>query len=1092
MTLTSTIGNRYRIHEQLGAGGMGRVYRATDRITGQTIALKQVQTAPGQLEFASRDGLPDDASSVQFRLALANEFQTLAALRHPNIISVLNYGFDEQRQPYFTMDYVDGAQTLLDYAAHKSLAVKINLLVQVLQALDYLHRCGILHRDLKPGNVLVKAGQVKILDFGIAMLRDRSAPSSRLTGTLAYIAPELLQGQPPGEAADLYAVGVMAYQMFAGRHPFDTTSIHRLMHDIVNTVPNLALLTPDEMAAPPADDAPTHVTGTRPEEGQTLAFPGGGGTLVLDNKPTVGAAPPSRLAAVIGQLLAKKPEDRYLQAADAIRTLCDAVGMPAPQESAAVRESFLQAARFVGREDELARLKEALQAALDGRGEAWLVGGESGVGKSRLVDELRTWALVQGAAVFRGQGVSGGGLPYQLWREPLRLLLLSAAVDDLEAGTLKEIVPDIGGLLERDIPDAPLLEGRPRQQRLAQTIVEVFRRCGQPALLILEDLHWAAESLDVLRDLARAASGLPLLVVGTYREDERPGLPDELPAMPVMKLPRLKPAAIAELSAAMLGEAGRQPSVLDLLRRETEGNAFFLVEVVRALAEEAGALGAVGRMALPERVLAGGVLEVVRRRLSRVPEWARPRLKLAAIAGRQLDLALLESAAHDDPASHLTQDEWLAACANVAVLDFQDGGWRFAHDRLRETVLADLAADERPALHRRVAEALERVYPDDRARAGMLAEHWRAADNAEKEVSYARLAAEVYQESGAYREALALGERALALLPEDHPERAALLYLTGNNRRSLGDYERAKADYEASLSLARALNDPAATASALRGLGAIAFDRGSLPDARRYLTESLALYRANTLNSRGMAQILSNLGLLAFYDDDMEAARAYYEESLSLARAIGDSFNIANTLNNLGILVKNQRDFDAARACYAESLDIARITGSRWSIGNALNNLADLATVEGDYRTAQTYLAESLDIARATGNQWACALFLCNLAFTYVMEGQGDAALMCLREGLSIASQIGAVARVLHVLAVYAEHFARSGQPERAVPLAALVAAHPATESEVLNDTIRPLLERLEAAMPPADWQSARDVALDLDTTVVGLLAEKV
>ena len=143
------------------------------------------------------------------------------------------------------------------------------------------------------------------------------------------------------------------------------------------------------------------------------------------------------------------------------KTACgehECVSCPQPTETVEIRESFLQAAKFVERETELAQLSEALDGALEGQGSAWLVGGESGVGKSRLTDELRTPALVKGALLLRGQAVSEGSSPYHLWREVLRLLALATDLKDEEAGVLKALVPDVGDLLGRKVRDAPHLD----------------------------------------------------------------------------------------------------------------------------------------------------------------------------------------------------------------------------------------------------------------------------------------------------------------------------------------------------------------------------------------------------------------------------------------------------------------------------------------------------------------------------------------------------------------------------------------------------------------------------------------------------------
>ncbi|MEM7533734.1 MAG: serine/threonine-protein kinase [Chloroflexota bacterium] len=190
----TTAGNRrYRLHQRLGQGGMGVVYQATDKLTGDTIALKQVEKLPKQ---ALSSGMAEE----DLRLALAHEFQIMAGLRHPNIISVLDYGFDvtsadAETQPFYTMTYLPDGQTILDAAQDHPLAYQLDLIQQLLQALAYLHRREVLHRDLKPANVLVHQDTVCLLDFGLAVTRDEASVFGS-AGTPLYMAPELFDGQP--------------------------------------------------------------------------------------------------------------------------------------------------------------------------------------------------------------------------------------------------------------------------------------------------------------------------------------------------------------------------------------------------------------------------------------------------------------------------------------------------------------------------------------------------------------------------------------------------------------------------------------------------------------------------------------------------------------------------------------------------------------------------------------------------------------------------------------------------------------------------------------------------------------------------------
>lgn len=701
------IGNRYLVREPIGSGGMGAVYRATDRLSGEDVALKRVTAPQSRLEFGSPSGKADP------RLALAQEFRTLASLRHPRIISVLDYGFDQSGNPFVAMDLVEGGVSFLEAGRDQPLETQIQLLIQLLQALSYLHRHGLLHRDLKPSNVLVVDGNVKVLDFGLSVAGASTATgvTDTVAGTIAYLAPELFREAKASRQSDLYAVGVMAYEILAGKYPFDTRNIATMIGEIMDVEPDLS---------------------------------------ELNGKQPIGK--------VVGKLLSKTRRERYDDANLVIRDLCQAAGLPVPAETEEIRESFLQAARFVGRVKEIETLEQQLTAAIGGQGSAWLIAGESGVGKTRLVDELRARALVAGAIVLRGQALAEGGTPYHMWREVVRWLVLLTELSDLEAGVLKLLVPDIDELLGRQVPEAPPLDPQAARDRLMTVIEDLFYQRGQPTVLVLEDLHWSREGLLILDRIGRAAPELRLLVVGTYRSGETPELPKAFPQTQVLELNRFDEPEIADLSAAMLGEIGRDPRFVSYLQRETEGNAFFLVEVVRALAEEAGRMEGVGRSELPERIVPRGIREIVQRRLNRVPPEARPILQYAAVAGRQLDLQVLRVLTPE-----VNLERRLVTIAEAGVIQFEEEHWRFAHDKLREAVLEDLQSEIRAYLHGKVAEALEQTYGAALDQVAPLAYHWGLAGDEEKERAYAEQAGDFALAHGAYQDAAMFLERALAL-----------------------------------------------------------------------------------------------------------------------------------------------------------------------------------------------------------------------------------------------------------------------------------------------------------------------------------------
>ncbi|MBE2272385.1 MAG: serine/threonine protein kinase, partial [Anaerolinea sp.] len=302
------VSKRYRVAEKLGAGGMGEVYRAFDRMRGEDVALKRVLIEPEQLRFQSVHAGGDP------RTLLAQEFRLLASMRHPNIISVLDYGVDGARQPFFTMTLLRDAIPL--HTAANDLRSRVRQFLQVMRALEYLHRRGVIHRDLKPNNILVDVdGQVRVLDFGLAL---ETEGDEHLSGTLAYMAPETLASKLTVPASDVHALGVMFYEALTGQHPFFHKSMASMMRKIISELPSESAL---RACLLPGYDA---------------------------------------LGDLIMACLDKDPVSRYERFEQHRDTLIRLAGEETTLEPALFRESFLQSARFVGRRDEYTQLVDGL------------------------------------------------------------------------------------------------------------------------------------------------------------------------------------------------------------------------------------------------------------------------------------------------------------------------------------------------------------------------------------------------------------------------------------------------------------------------------------------------------------------------------------------------------------------------------------------------------------------------------------------------------------------------------------------------------------------------------------------------------------
>lgn len=902
--------NRYQLLDKLGEGGMGTVWRALDRLTGQHIALKQVRH-PMLIAPLEQTGAA---------VALGREFQTLSGLRHPNIISVLDYGFDHG-QPYLTMTLLADSETLSTAGIRRLNRTPHEVLLDVLAALTYLHRRGVMHCDLKLTNILLDAnGVTRLIDFGIATAQTED--TNKAAGTLQYIAPELLSGGGLSPASDLYALGVIAYELYAGVHPFKKGDVSGLIARVLYDSPDVSVL-------------------------------------------------PASVRPWVSRLLSKTPNTRYPSASAAAWALCNALDIPLPPESADIRDSFIQAARFVGRERELIILRDALGNALDGRGAAIIVSGESGVGKSRLVDEVRVQALVKGALAVRGQAAEGGGLPYQLWRDIVPILLLEASVSARDVAALSLITPDIHRLTGHA---APKRLPKDAHQRLPRIIAGLIRAQTRPLIMIWEDVQWAGDSLGLMSAVIPLTTDRPVLVIATHRSDEQPNLPDVLAECALMRLERLTPDAVAELSAAILGDAGRSEALVGQLQRETEGNAFFLVEVVRALAEDAGSLDDIEPDALFTSRLTGGLRALMRRRLDRLPMWARPLLQVAVVAGRRLDPALLAQA--DGLESPYRLEDWLTACADCALIEVADGAWRFCHDKIRESLLSEMDTLTVQTLNRTVAQAMEKAYPSESRYASKLALHWARAGEWAQAMNYVRVAVKGWRAVSGYKEAQGVLNELLQHLPDgDSAERAEILTLLGEMYIEVGMVAEAYGAFSKGTALSRHLNLSDLLPAALVGLVYFEYRTGNVHHALEMLEEVL-----NAPNADPLTRIRGLNLKAAIYDvpPTPESVKALIDESMALSIQHDLIEGRMLTYQNATSYYMMIGDTQAALNGLYAMLELSESTGNSAMTSSAYVNLIEIYIGLGNIDKAESLmvrLEEMLDLVDDLYlNAWAWKL----------------------------------------------------------------------------------------------------------------------
>lgn len=1008
------INGRYILHEEIGRGGMGIVYRATDRLTGDFVALKQV--------------LFSQTENKTLRLGLAHEFRVLSGLRHPHIISVLDYGFDSEQKPYFTMTYLPKRQTILEARQNATFEQKIKLILQLLQALVYLHRQGVLHRDLKPDNVMVIDGDVRILDFGLS--KHDQNHEELAVGTPLYLAPELFEDDEATAASDFYAVGVLTYQLLTEKHPFAPFD-HSFMDRVLYAEPDLAAL-------------------------------------------------PEAVQDIVSLLLAKQPNERPAKAADILNSFAMCIGLPVANEPEAIRESYLQAATFVGRKVEMGKLVHALEMAKTGKSSLWLMGGESGVGKSRLINEFRTKALVAGWQVIQGQGTSNAEMLYHLWREVAPQLVINCELTDLEAGVMRELIPNIGRLLGREIPLLPYLDGTANSQRLILTLLTILQRQKSPSLLIFEDFHLAQESLSILQQISNHLDRLPqVMILASYRLDERPDLPSELPNGQLLHIERLQHAEVTELVGAMLGIETYSAELSTLLTRETEGNTFFIVEVMRALAAESENLQQIQQMALPDKVLTNGMQSLLQSRIQRMSREDQAVLEIAAVMGREVDLHLLENLA---PNTNLP--EWLQTALNHHILTVRETYWRFSHDKIRETILLDLGAAKRQQIHTKIALAIENTYVDEPLYSLILLDHWHQAGRLDKELIYLpKVATYLIEIAGDYHRASQFLERGLEKLAADDPQRLPLLNLNGQILIRLGNFEEANIQIDEARQLATKTDDSLALARCFVDLGEIFYRQGHAEKSYQNYQHALEIVN-RTENHILKAECLEGLGQLASGQGEYDKAFEYNQKSLAIRQVIGDAQGIFHSLSNLGILRSRQERYQEALEYYEQVLDFRESTGDQHGMGKGNGNLGIIKSFHlEEYEQACGHFNQAIEIFRLLGEKWNHAFALSHRGYAEIQLGKDEQAQHTLLQAFDLAQSIDSKSLVLHSMASFAKLYCLQGNTDTAAKLIGLIRTQPEANQDVQLLIIK-LLPYLQKAMPELELQQAITYgeSLDLDT----------
>jgi class 3 adenylate cyclase/tetratricopeptide (TPR) repeat protein len=709
-------------------------------------------------------------------------------------------------------------------------------------------------------------------------------------------------------------------------------------------------------------------------------------------------------------------------------------------------------APLVGRSAEAQKLSLAVANLQTGQGGIVLVEGEAGLGKSRLVAEVRQ-KLEGVARDFRwleGRGLSyGRSLSYHLLASVLRNYLglsdeddegrswlkLRAMGPDLLGSRSDEVLPYLATLLGVRLP-AAMAENIPQAdpQLLQQRVFVGFGEwveavCAEkPLVLAFDDLHWAdPSSVSLIEYLMALTWHNPLLVLCVSRPDreapfwevrERVIADTEKPAIYIP----LSPLSSEESRALVdsLLQITDVPAELErVILGRAEGNPLFVEEVLRTLIEEGTLAEDNGRWHVTRSVdvteIPDTLQGVLTARIDRLDESIKRVVQIAAVVGRVFQRYVLDRVM-DDPS---ILDDCLAQLEQAQIIRERahepEAEYIFKHILTQEAAYQSLLTQQRKAYHRRVADALARLFWErGEEYAGLVAAHYERAEVWPRALRYLQRAGDAARTSFAIKEAIDYYTRALqvadrlgqAAKPAD---RLSLFERRGQLLVRLADVEGALDDHQRMRELAQAIGDKKAELRALNEIGVLQAGRRDYVRAADYFNRALALAR-DIGDQAGVADSLNRIGGLHFHTGKPEEAQACHREGLEIARALDDSALLAASLDGLGQIDLLRGRLRASLDKYGQIAELQRRLGNQAGLMEALNALAAAYNWLGEYEQTAQLCEEALSFVSKVGNLPVVPSLHSYLAISYLNRGELAQSGDHLQAGLSVARSLDHVA----------------------------------------------------------------------------------
>jgi len=1050
-TVARVVDGKYQIVRMVGRGGMGAVYEAIHTTMQRRVALK----------ILNADLVSNPAALERFR----REALLSGRLKHPNAITIYDYGMSAIGEAYIVMEFIEGHSLAHELQQAKTLSPLrvVSVLAPVCDAVHAAHAEGIIHRDLKPANIMLeklRTGEtVKVLDFGIAKLAMNNPNLMNLTGTgiigtPQYMSPEQCQAHRIDGRSDVYSIGIIAYEMLTGKLPFDEpTPLATVIAQVKQKPKPLRELRPE---IPPALEAivmraleksPANRYQTAEEFAEAF-------------RSVQRQLAPGSVSMVTPQGIPALPLESSTAAPGPFTRVVPAEAPALPKSSTLPPSSVhlptgMSGGEFVGRTPELGVLIAAWQSVTTRRGRPVVIFGEAGIGKTRLIEQF----MIRLEDVGEGQPIL-----LRMRCDPTRAAAGQLPLSDIRMAAMAYFNPELRAVRSLSPADEQFLDGtffanlcdESYASKLAARLAadrnsffaDLTYLCRllareRGAVFFLDDAHHADPLLlDFIEHLLRQTRQDRLLAIIACRPFT--SLPDGTPALrnwlqslddvggyDQIKLPPLSSSEIRLMVEGLLGAQVRLPvSVALMLAEETKGNPYYVCEVVNAMiasgqishGEETGwVCQDVDEFDLPESIVA-----LVKPLLVRLDDDLADVLAHAAVIGEEFTFDLLQFLTES------TEEDLLRHIENALKLGLirEMAGWRedrysFVNTMVHRVLYRRITRRRRKRLHARIAERLEQQAASPRASAAALgrqdftasdlayhyfrAEEWRKAIEYALEAGYARWNLYAFADAGKFFGWVAQAlqhlqsEGAKPPLSPDEEARYRLTY--GNLLIECAQPDDARQALERALELCQAheLTWLGRTQVSLARLSNLT---GDAEGALQLTAAALPMLRARD-DAAGLCLALLVTATAQVERGRLTAALQAVDEALYVAERAGDrSGQAAARLVNAAVNVQRGK-YAEALSDARQALTMVRHLGNIFEERRALALLGSIHLQLAHLDEAQECYAGSLRIAYALGHRYGESVALNGLGEVFMRRGNDTEAMEYVQQAVDIARDIG-------------------------------------------------------------------------------------